>query len=241
VDSNTHSTQPAELPENLELPELPEGSERPGPLAPLGPLELPELADGLGSLPATTDELAGLPVVVGTLAAQDLDRLSEAALTRDTLVLQRWLACLDGQWLRRLAAVDARGAAGADQGQPAPSTAGWLGRRLRMGAGAAREAVRTARALFRGPLTATADALVGGQLSAAHAQVLAQGTRPCPTSSWPTLSRCWWRPPSGWIRRGWVRPLGTCSRWPTPTGPTPSVVMPAGGCGCRRPWTAWSR
>jgi hypothetical protein len=48
-------------------------------------------------------------------------------------------------------AVDARGAAGADQGVQAGSTAGWLRARLRMGAGAAASRVRTARALFRGP------------------------------------------------------------------------------------------
>jgi hypothetical protein len=57
--------------------------------------------------------------------------------------------------LDELAGVDACGAAGADRGQPAPSTAGWLRNRLRMGAGAARDAVRTARALFRGPLPQT--------------------------------------------------------------------------------------
>jgi hypothetical protein len=67
------------------------------------------------------------------------------------LVLRRLLDRLEGQWLSELAAVDAHGAAGADQGSPAPSTAGWLRARLRMGAGAAASAVRTARALFRGP------------------------------------------------------------------------------------------
>ena len=54
----------------------------------------------------------------------------------------------------RLAAVDARGAAGAEEGVQAGSTAGWLRARLRLGAGAATSLVRTARALFRGPLTA---------------------------------------------------------------------------------------
>ena len=36
--------------------------------------------------------------------------------------------------------------------------------------------MRTARALFRGPLTQTAQALADGESSAAHAQVLAAGT-----------------------------------------------------------------
>ena len=55
--------------------------------------------------------------------------------------------------------MDARGAAGAEQGVQAGSTAGWLRARLRMGAGAAASLVRTARALYRGPLTGTAQAL----------------------------------------------------------------------------------
>jgi len=58
---------------------------------------------------------------------------------------------LEGQWLGELAALDGRGAAGADQGTPAPSTASWLRNRLHLSAGAAASAVRTARALFRGP------------------------------------------------------------------------------------------
>jgi hypothetical protein len=49
-----------------------------------------------------------------------------------------------------------------------------------MGAGAAREVVRTARALFGGPLTGTAAALTEGQISPAHARILAQGTRDVP-------------------------------------------------------------
>jgi hypothetical protein len=158
MDSNTHSMWP------------------PGPPQP--ELESAEGSERLGSL--ASPELAGLAGVVGELAAADLDQLSDAALTRDTVALQWWLGRLEGQWLRRLAAVDARGAAGADQGVPAPSTASWLRRRLRMGAGAAREAVQTARALFRGPLPQTAQALCSGVLSPAHARVLAQGTRALP-------------------------------------------------------------
>ena len=59
---------------------------------------------------------------------------------------------LEGHWLRQLAAVDGRGAAGADQGQRVGSTAAWL----RLGAGAAASSVGTAWALFGGPLAATA-------------------------------------------------------------------------------------
>jgi Domain of unknown function (DUF222)/HNH endonuclease len=49
-----------------------------------------------------------------------------------------------------------------------------------MGAGAASSSVRTARALFRGPLRQTAAALTGGAISVAHARVLAHGTQDLP-------------------------------------------------------------
>jgi hypothetical protein len=93
---------------------------------------------------------------VDDLAAQDRDHLPDAAL-------------------------DSRGAAGADQGIPAASTANWLRNRLRLGANAASNAVHTARALFRGPLTTTAQALCHGDISAAHAAALAHGTHHLPT------------------------------------------------------------
>ena len=67
-------------------------------------------------------------------------------------------------------------------------------------------AVRTARALFRGPLTQTAQALCDGELSPAHATVLAQGTHDAA------------RPPD---RRGRAGPGGGGP----PAGPTPA---PAG-------------
>ena len=93
------------------------------------------------------------------------------------LALRRLVDCLEGRWLQQLAALDGRGAAGADQGVQSASTAAWLRNRLRLGAGAASTAVRTARALFRGPLAATAQALTEGELSPAHAAVLASGTQ----------------------------------------------------------------
>ena len=129
------------------------------------------LAKGLGLLAE----------VVDGLAAQDLDGLPDAALAEQTLGLRRLVDRLEGEWLRLLAAVDGRGAAGAEQAIPAPSTASWLRGRLRLGATAAHSAVRTARALFRGPLTRTAQALCAGELSAAHAAVLAAGTHDLPT------------------------------------------------------------
>jgi Domain of unknown function (DUF222)/HNH endonuclease len=125
-------------------------------------------------------ELAGLAAELQSLAAQDLDSLTDADLVDRALELQGLRDRLDGQWLRTLAAVDARGAAGAEDGVPAGSTAGWLRRRLRMSAGAASSCVRTARALFRGPLAATAAALTSGAISPAHATVLAHSTQELP-------------------------------------------------------------
>jgi hypothetical protein len=124
--------------------------------------------------------LAGLAAAADELAAQDLDGLADSVRAERVLVLRRLPDRLEGHWLKELAGVDARGAAGADQGQEVGSTAAWLRTRLRLGAGAAAGQVRTARALFRGPLAATAQALTSGELSPAHAAVLAHGTQTLP-------------------------------------------------------------
>jgi Domain of unknown function (DUF222)/HNH endonuclease len=124
--------------------------------------------------------LATLAAAVDELAAQNLDGLNDVALAERVLTLRRLVDRLEGHWLKELAAVDARSAAGADQDQQAGSTAAWLRNRLRLGAGAAQSAVRTARALFRGPLTGTAAALANGELSVAHATVVAHGTQDLP-------------------------------------------------------------
>jgi Domain of unknown function (DUF222)/HNH endonuclease len=136
--------------------------------------------DSNSSSPEATADLATLTAAVDGLAARDLDGLSDAALAEQVLQLRRLGDRLEGQWLQRLAAVDARGAAGADQGTPAPSTASWLRNRLHLGTNAASSAVRTARALFGGPLKRTAQALCDGELSAAHASALAHGTSDLP-------------------------------------------------------------
>jgi hypothetical protein len=120
--------------------------------------------------------LAALTAEIDALLDQDLNQLTEVALAQDTQDLRRLTDRLQGIWLRYLAAVDARGAAGADHGVQFGSTASWLRARLRMAAGQATTAVRTARALFRGPLPATGAALLNGEFSAAHAEVLAAST-----------------------------------------------------------------
>ena len=66
--------------------------------------------------------LASLTAAVEELAAQDLDRLSDAALAAQVLELRRLLDRLEGHWLQQLAAVDGRGAAGADHGVQAGAT-----------------------------------------------------------------------------------------------------------------------
>ena len=126
------------------------------------------------------DTLAALEALVDDLAAHDRDGLPDAALAEQVLRLRRLVDRLEGQWLGDLAAVDGRGAAGAEQGIQAASTASWLRNRLHLGASAATSVVRTARALFRGPLTGTAKALCDGEISAQHASVLAHGTHDLP-------------------------------------------------------------
>src|SRR5512133_2960266 len=83
------------------------------------------------------DGLAVLATAADMLAAQPLDGLPDAVRAERVLELRRLLDRLEGHWLRELAGVDARGAAGAEQGVQAGATAGWLRARLRLGAGAA--------------------------------------------------------------------------------------------------------
>jgi hypothetical protein len=136
----------------------------------------------------STSAPAGTPVGLSALAAelqgladQPLDGLADAARAERVMALQGLADRLHGQLLAELADLDARGAAGAEQGLPAPSTAAWLRHRLHMSATTATSLVRTARALYRGPLVATAQALADGAISPAHAQVLAAGTHDLPT------------------------------------------------------------
>jgi Domain of unknown function (DUF222) len=135
----------------------------------------------------STSHPAGTPAGLSALAAdlqgladENRDGLADAARAERVLALQGLADRLHGQLLAELADVDARGAAGTEQGLPAGSTAAWLRARLRMSATTAASLVRTARALYRGPLTATAQALAEGTISVAHAQVLAAGTQELP-------------------------------------------------------------
>jgi hypothetical protein len=95
--------------------------------------------------------LAALAAELARLSAQDLDRLGAAALADHARELRGLIDRLKGIWLQELAALDARGAAGADRGEVAPSTAEWLSARLGVDLGVANSWVRTARALYGDP------------------------------------------------------------------------------------------
>jgi hypothetical protein len=70
--------------------------------------------------------LAAVAAGLEQLAAEDPDQLPDAVLAQEVLALQELLDGLAGQWLKRLAVVDGRGAAGAEADQQVGSTAAWL-------------------------------------------------------------------------------------------------------------------
>ena len=85
----------------------------------------------------STDDSVGRPGRLAALTAAvddlaDLDGLADTVQAEQVLELRRLVDRLEGQWLKDLAGVDARGAAGADQGQEFGSTAGWLRNRLHL-------------------------------------------------------------------------------------------------------------
>jgi hypothetical protein len=157
MDSNTHSA-----------------NGQGGPADP--PAAGPSLQEPTGPLVPPANELSALAADLTVLAGQDPDQLSAAARTERVLQLRRLADGLEGQWLKELAGVDARGEAGAEQDRQFGSTASWLRVRLRMAATPATTTVRTARALFRGPLPESGKALCAGEISVAHAEVLATST-----------------------------------------------------------------
>ena len=190
-----------------------------------------------------SDGVAALTMAVDSLATQNLDGLSDAVRAERVLQLRRLVDRREGHWLNELAAVDAGGAAGAEEDVQAGSTAGWLRGRLRMGAAAASHAVRTARALFAGPLPQTGQALTAGDITPAHAAVLAHGTHDLPAQVTAEADPVRWRRPGGWTRPGCDRSWAISSCWPTPTAPPagPSGATSGGACGWPRPWRAWWR
>jgi hypothetical protein len=132
---------------------------------------------GPGRLAAGLEWLAA---AVANLAAVDPDQEADLPLAAGVVALHRLGDQVDAACLRLLAVVDGRGAGGAEQGTSAPSTQAWLRATTRMGTAAAGQRVRTARALHRGPLAKTAHALAHGEVSYAHAAVLADATGDLP-------------------------------------------------------------
>ncbi|HEX6675979.1 MAG TPA: DUF222 domain-containing protein [Actinomycetes bacterium] len=148
---------------------LPDGM----PAGPLGPAAAPAGPDGLAAA------LELLAAAVATLAAVDPALEPDAALAAGVLAARQLLDQGEGAWLRLVAAADARGAPGAERGVCAP-TAGWLRAECRTSPALAAQRVRTARALYRGPLPTVAAALARGEVSYQHAAALADATADLP-------------------------------------------------------------
>jgi hypothetical protein len=187
------------------------------------------------------DSLDLLAAAVDQLATEDPDALPDSEAARRVLVLRGLIERLEGHWLRELAGVDGRGAAGADHGTPAESTAGWLRHRTRMGHPDAHHRVRVARALHRGPLPGTAQALAEGELSYQHAAALTRATQALPPATTaaaePVLLEAARRldPP------GLRKVVGHLCEVADPQAADSKRygAMSAGGCGWRRPSRAW--
>jgi Domain of unknown function (DUF222) len=124
--------------------------------------------------------LAGLAAAVDALAAEDVGALPDSVGAGQVLQLRALLERAEGEWLRRLAATDAKGAAGAESGALFGSTSAWLRAKTRMSARAANDRIRAARALHRGHLPDTAAALAAGDITAEHAAVIARALADLP-------------------------------------------------------------
>jgi Domain of unknown function (DUF222) len=174
------------------------------------------------------DGLTLLTAAVEALAAQDLTQLADGEAAQRVLLLRRLLDGLEGHWLRALAGV-------------AASTAGWLRGRLRAGHPQASRWVRTARALFRGPLQGTAQALAAGELSPSHAAVLAAGTQDLPAATAaaaePVLLATAGRLDPPTLRKVVTHLQDVAD--PDAADARAQRQHQRRGCGCRRPWQGW--
>src|SRR5918995_1117054 len=157
------------------------------------------------------DRLAALEAAVDGLAVQDLDGLTDAVRAEEVMRLRGLGDRLEGQWLKELAAVDARGAAGAEQGVPAGSTAGWLRGRLRVGPTAAAGWVR--------PACGEPSVICGWSPSPtaptpSPSGATSSGACGCrrPGRAWSRSTACWTPRPARPWRRRW-------SPWPAPPPP----------------------
>src|SRR5674536_336482 len=117
-----------------------------------------------------------LDPMLDRLLAVEVAGLPDSALAADLVGLRVAVSRLESEFARRLVVFDRRGAAGVTG---AGSTAAWLRGACRLSAGEAGERVRTARVLAH-DLPRAADALAAGDLSYAHARVLAAATAELP-------------------------------------------------------------
>src|SRR5664279_3905034 len=124
-----------------------------------------------------------LDPMLDRLLAVEVAGLPDSALAADLVGLRVAVSRLESEFARRLVGFDRRGAAGVTG---AVSTAAWLRQACRLSAGEASERVRTARVLAD-DLPVTADALAAGDLSYAHARVLAAAAGELPAESLPTV------------------------------------------------------
>src|SRR5664279_354626 len=124
-----------------------------------------------------------LDPMLDRLFAVEVAGLPDSALAADLVGLRVAVSRLESEFARRLVVFDRRGAAGVTG---AVSTAAWLRQACRLSAGEASERVRTARVLAD-DLPVSADALAGGDLSYAHARVLASAAGELPAESLPTV------------------------------------------------------
>jgi Domain of unknown function (DUF222) len=110
-----------------------------------------------------------LDPMLDRLLAVEVAGLPNSALAADLVGLRVAVSRLEAEFARPLVVFDRRGAAGVTG---AVSTVAWLRGACRLSPGEASERVRTARVLAD-DLPVTADALAAGDLSYAHARVLA--------------------------------------------------------------------
>jgi hypothetical protein len=189
------------------------------------------------------DGLAVLAAAVDGLAAQELNRLSDAGLAGQVLGLRRLVDRLEGHWLQQLAAVDGRGLAGLTRAsrlaRPRPGCGpgcGWVP--------GPRPAVSGRPGpCSGGPLAATAAALIAGELSVAHARVLAHGTQELPEDVMAEAEPVLVAAAAGLDPPRLRRVLGHLCLVADPDGADRAGGLRSGrrGCGWPRRWRGWSR
>src|SRR4029450_1590224 len=161
-------------------------------------------------------DLADLIALLDRMAARDLERLPDTIRAERVQGLRPLVHRLEGQWLKELAGLDARGATGAEQGVQFGSTASWLRARLRMTRGAATTAVGAARALFRGPSPSRGRRSARGRSRSLMPRCWPPAPCTCPTMPSKRPKRpCWTRPAA--------RTPPGCVRW-SPTPSTSSIL-----------------